>query len=296
YGTNKQSPSDNADIDKLADELLVHILSRMSLKEAARTCILARRWRYLWRSVSGTLQFDVRDFVTAAGDGMEVEKFVSWVNTVLELHQGRYIEGIVVIFCFGMNEKQLETIHTARIARVVDSWVYVAVKKELERFELHLPWATHHKFPSIEMLKSHSHGGSNSSPFCRLKILRLLEVPIEDEVVHYFLASCPNLEQLFIYHSDDTKNIRVVDPPSLRVLEIKSWYLESLEISAESLVSLAHVAPRICDLKKVPNLDELTIGDDSFLYFISEPNSSYSGQLVKLVVDLQRLVCVATQL
>lgn len=38
-------------IDVLPDESLQHVLSFLPAREAVQTCVLARRWRHLWRSV-----------------------------------------------------------------------------------------------------------------------------------------------------------------------------------------------------------------------------------------------------
>ncbi|CAO2152655.1 unnamed protein product, partial [Urochloa humidicola] len=40
-----------AGIDALSDEILQHVLGFLPAQEAVRTCVLAQRWRYLWRSV-----------------------------------------------------------------------------------------------------------------------------------------------------------------------------------------------------------------------------------------------------
>ncbi|CAL4985210.1 unnamed protein product [Urochloa decumbens] len=42
-----------ASLDVLPDEVLGHVLSFLPAQEAVRTCVLARRWRHLWRNASG---------------------------------------------------------------------------------------------------------------------------------------------------------------------------------------------------------------------------------------------------
>ncbi|OEL33988.1 hypothetical protein BAE44_0004992 [Dichanthelium oligosanthes] len=39
-------------LGNLPDEALQHVLSFLPLQEAVQTCVLAQRWRYLWRSMS----------------------------------------------------------------------------------------------------------------------------------------------------------------------------------------------------------------------------------------------------
>ncbi|KAI3455705.1 hypothetical protein Pfo_012368 [Paulownia fortunei] len=89
------------------------------------------------------------------------------------------------------------------------------MRKEIKMFELNLsvPDGGFHcgyEFPNIEKLLSRSH--EVKSAFGSLRSLRLVDVDIEDEVVHYFLASCQHLEQLCISAAFVTKNLQVVDP------------------------------------------------------------------------------------
>ncbi|KAL6535352.1 hypothetical protein OROMI_026726 [Orobanche minor] len=250
----KNSPTDNGRIEELPDDVLINILSRLSLKEGGRASVLARRWRYLWRFAFRILRFDQEE--TASGNVMEREKFESWVNTVLEL-QKKYIEGMIITYSLkGHKPSQ----------HVVDGWVRYAVQKEVQSFELILTsdyylYGTF-RFTSVERLLKHS-DGVTTTPFCRLRTLRLGYMGVEDELVHYFLASFPSLEELRIKFSNSTKNVRVMDPPRLTVLEISGCSkIESLEISSANLVSLTYEGRK--DIKE---------------------HWSYSVQLEKLVLD-----------
>ncbi|KAF3332941.1 F-box protein [Carex littledalei] len=48
-------------ISNLPNEILAHILSFVSTKEAIHTCILSKTWKYIWTAVP-TLEFDFRKF------------------------------------------------------------------------------------------------------------------------------------------------------------------------------------------------------------------------------------------
>ncbi|KAI4329145.1 hypothetical protein L6164_021441 [Bauhinia variegata] len=58
----------------LPDFLLHHILSFMETKVAIRTCVLSKRWRYLWTSVP-CLNFNSRSFTRLT----DFKRFVLWV-------------------------------------------------------------------------------------------------------------------------------------------------------------------------------------------------------------------------
>ncbi|KAL1551767.1 F-box/FBD/LRR-repeat protein-like protein isoform X1 [Salvia divinorum] len=286
----KLNLSGNGGFDDLSDDLLIRILSRVSVKEAARTSVLAHRWRYLWRFANGTLRF--RHWDTATGEIMEREQFESWVNTVVKLHQGRSIEGMVINFDTRAEEQEDQKQFSLSTSCAVDNWVCFAMNKEVQRFEMKLEFRSIYPFPDLKMLVS-SYSLGFSSPFYRLRSLRFVYVDIDDDVVNYFLASCPSLEDLHIYYSYFIKSIRVVDPPRLRVLYISNCFeFQNLEISAASLVSLT-VAGEENNfvLKSVPNLSKLIIGDGICISFVLQPkqHSTYSAQLEMLILDFRSL-------
>lgn len=99
-------------ISQLPDEILVDVLSCLSMKEAARTTILSSRWRYLWNSFTGCLNFEkpltMAYLEAKARLGLEAEPlarerlmFMSWVNQVLGSHHGQLMEGLRI--CFGQS-------------------------------------------------------------------------------------------------------------------------------------------------------------------------------------------------
>ncbi|XP_073046538.1 F-box/FBD/LRR-repeat protein At4g26340-like [Primulina eburnea] len=279
---------DSIGIDMLSDDMLVVILSYMSFKEAARTSLLSRRWRYLWMFTSGTLEFE--DMDSATGSKIKWKKFKARVNRVLKLHQGPHVDSFIIRI------RHAQPRHSRRALprlRGVNSWIYFAMQKEVKRFNLDLQvrerFYSEYKFPSLEKLLSRTH--EVKPAFGLLRSLELVHVDIEDEVVQYFLASCSYLEQLCIRASRVTKNLRVVDPlPNLRVMEISECYhIQSLEVSAMNLISFMYDGNDISlPFKKIPNVSELSLGGGFCQSFMCEPSkhSSYSVQLVTLALNV----------
>lgn len=243
--------SNNGGIDKLPDDILINILSRLDdIKEASRTSVLAPRWRYIWRFSHGILRFDNRDSTATGWDEFRRDEFRAFVNTVVELHQGPKVEGVCISFDTGRDMDLIKSntfrgadswywVHY-RWSPTFEEWVFFASRKQVQSLELNFSLHDGYKFLVLKSCMSISHGPT--SPFCCLITLTLGYVDIEDEVIQYFLVWCPDLEELRVRFSYATKNLRVIDPPSLRVLEVSRCFnMQSLEISAADLISLLNI-------------------------------------------------------
>ncbi|CAA0830662.1 Unknown protein [Striga hermonthica] len=294
--------------NKLPDDIIIAILSRLSPKEAARSSLLSRRWRYLWSCSYDILVFDDRQMLKLENDHYEDEidvrdlrvickeivarkqslfrKFVASVNRVLKLHQGPTLDGLIIHFSTARDKSPF-----GRRPGYIDRWIYSAMWKEIKMLELNFP-GNHYEFPNLDLLLSYSpDGGKFGLGF--LRSLSLEGVDIEDKVVRHFLSSCPYLEHLCIRESKATKRLRFVDPlPSLKVLEISDCsFIRKLEVSATSIVSCTYNGSNtIFPFRKAPNLSELTLGREFAQFFIYEPSKhmSYSAQLEKLTLNIHK--------
>ncbi|KAL8043151.1 hypothetical protein ABFX02_09G099500 [Erythranthe guttata] len=284
--------------DKLPDDILIAILSHMSLKDAVRASVLSQRWRNLWKFTSRALVFSDRD--TPTGARMDIRKFQVLLARELELNQSTGLDSLIIRFS---NRCKYTTSDT------IDDWIFFAMQKDLKNLELDFSvrprFRYRYKFPdACEMVFEHATetwlcGFSTRARtlkelgvFASLRTVKLVDLSIKDEVVHHFL-SCACIEQLCIRGSRSTKNLRVVDPlPNLKQLEISNCRkIRSLVISAKNLVSCTYQGRRKISFpfKENPNLTELTLDGPLCESFIYEPknHSSYSFQLTDLVLKLQ---------
>ncbi|XP_059640791.1 putative F-box protein At3g29830 [Cornus florida] len=291
-------------ISLLPDEILVAILSRVTLKEAATTSILCRRWRYLWTYTTGSLNFDASKTLYELGQrwksrSVEMFNYVNWVNQVLKLHQGSSVDEFRI--CFDLDENYFSE---------VDRWVNFAIEKGVQRFELDLSncfqftmvsdpnynFLSSDKFslPFSSNTLNHLHSNrqiARPHGFAGLTSLSLKQVDVTQEVLEYFLSNCLLLESLSVDVSNCLVSLKVAGPSlNLKYLRISGCrFLENLEISAINLVSFTYFGPKISvPLNDVPLLSELSIGFEYAVYFIKEPHQHlhYFSQLETLKLDL----------
>ncbi|KAL3521222.1 hypothetical protein ACH5RR_019371 [Cinchona calisaya] len=119
-------------ISSLPDDILVSILSRLSLKEAGLTSRLSRRWRYLWTSIAG-LDFDADDKLSEIASepklkSCERSRYINWVSRVVRNYRGLTLEAFRICFDLERDSKS-----------AIDNWIKFAIAKSVQRLELDLP-------------------------------------------------------------------------------------------------------------------------------------------------------------
>ncbi|KAJ4713526.1 FBD-associated F-box protein [Melia azedarach] len=236
-------------INQLPDEILVGIISRLSLEEAARTSVLSTRWKYLWTFTPSLNFHPPRGMWKVLNKQDENEKlvkrfkYICWVNRVLELHRGWNIDELRVFY-------ELYDSHE----RTITSWIRAAISKGVQKLELNLraAWLNQqYRFPqelsSISSLRSLSLTGVNLTP----------------EIIESLVHNCPLLERLCVANSEPLLGLRVV-VSSIRLKHLiieRSFSKGEFEISAPSLLSFKYYGSRIkLNIRNVPQLVDVSMG------------------------------------
>ncbi|XP_058192767.1 putative FBD-associated F-box protein At5g56440 isoform X2 [Rhododendron vialii] len=296
-------------ISLLPDELLIFILSLLSLKEAAVTSTLCTRWRHLWAFI-GSLNFDAAETLASFRRNwmhhfrqMERKKYVNWVNQVVLGHKGPTIEEFRVRFDLDK-----------RFKGHINKWLKFALGRKVQRLVLDLSLDHNHirsygKSYTIpfEMLGQCEGTSLNSSSsdfrippryssfgFKSLKELCLKCVNVSGEILECFLSSCPLLEILCVHGSGELVNFKVVGPSlALKCLEICDCdNIESIEVNNVNLVALRYDGPtKSFSLQNVPLLVELSIWG-SISWFMNDflpQHSCCLSQLEIITLDISFL-------
>ena len=273
-------------LSDLPDEIIVSILSFLKLKEAARTSVLSRRyWGHLWKFASSSLDFDdsslqylrKKSFFKTL-PGIDRDRYVSWVNYVLRLHQAHTIDGFKVCFPLDEEYNKLD----------IDNWILFSLRKNVKRLSLDFNPIFQKVYRGYYTLPTKiPHGYSLDS----LTNLCLSYVEVTGKVLNYILSNCPCIEALHVESSASLVNLKPSRPLlKLKHLEIlRCVFLKEIEISAVNLVSFKYFGLKIMlRLGDVPNLVDVSVEGLYASYFVQKccPISSYLSQLQTIVLDV----------
>lgn len=94
---------ENVDLfEKLPDNIIFIIIASLSFKEAARTSVLAKRWRYLWRAIKN-IEFNQWFFLKCDDDSkanreIQTNAFVDFVREWMNLYMEPAIDSLSLTF------------------------------------------------------------------------------------------------------------------------------------------------------------------------------------------------------
>ncbi|KAH6781508.1 hypothetical protein C2S51_006801 [Perilla frutescens var. frutescens] len=238
-------------MDGLPDELLISIVSLLSVNEAARTSVLAQRWRHYW-IYNRILNFD---------DGSEMvrerKRFVDWVNRVVSLHSGESIDEFRVCLCLDKNSNGSD----------IDRWIEFALRKRVQKLELNF---RQNRFGEDDELVYSFPNVSNLGIGLSLVSLSLTRVGLTQEILESFMSNCPTLEEL---HLENAYGLKIFRPSFranrlLRRLALMDCMdLKIIEICSPNLVSFALSTSTSTDtvLNGVSSLTHLSLR--AFVFF-----------------------------
>ncbi|KAL7108690.1 hypothetical protein ACP275_06G128000 [Erythranthe tilingii] len=230
---------DDDRISELPDDILVDIISYLSLKEAACTSVLSSRWLNLWKHTH-SLNFEAGSGIDKIAMQLRNErkgerlKYIAWVNHILQSHESATLKEFRI--CFDLSKSS---------QKAITKWLAYAFSRQVQRVEVDLSSnldnrrarPLRYSFP--KELLDQNNGGVVSSNFKSLKALSLDRVNVSSEVIEFFLRNCPLLEQLTIHNEKELSNLEVWGLSLvLKHLEITDCdKLRSLKVSAPNLTS-----------------------------------------------------------
>ncbi|KAJ4961123.1 hypothetical protein NE237_021033 [Protea cynaroides] len=216
----KLDPSLNGDIiSNMPPNIMETILSRLPIKEAVRTCILSKKWRYNWITLPELIfDFTLRKAMINRNDD-NVEKFI---DDVLSLHRGPIckfeLSGNLCIQNTGY----------------IDKWILCLSRNDIQEFILCLqPLLRDYELPSCLYsceLVTHLHLSYCTlkrpplfSSFNFLKSLLLYKVEFVGFTYENLVSRCPVLERLKIEGLASYTDF-IIYAPKLKSLVVNGFF------------------------------------------------------------------------
>ncbi|KAK6156553.1 hypothetical protein DH2020_010801 [Rehmannia glutinosa] len=285
----KETPIDR--LSALPDSLLIRILSNLRMQEAAMTCVLSKRWQFLWTDLP-RLEFRESSHRTE-----KTREFVAWVHRTLVISSGNHLEKLEVNFMYNKS-----------FVSDVNVWVEFALKNKVKDVFLRLINSLEDLYMLPQMMYCNSSLTRLTLQGCimaprttidwkSLTKLDLSCVELRQHVVENILSSCPVLISLSLMEFWGF-NCLEVHSQSLGELIIrywKDWNSESLlEISAPNLhyleVSLYAIGRKL-RLTNISSLVDAYINFDDFDGDASRPVNmmSYMKELLENLQHVKKL-------
>ncbi|CAN6358457.1 unnamed protein product [Urochloa humidicola] len=152
-------------IDALPDSILEHILGFVPAPEAVRTCVLASRWRHLWKRATGLR-------ITCTADDVKATEFLNHI-----LRQRGHTPLETCDLRFGNFDEEDDT-------RLTNCWLRHVVESRVQMFRLENVFHDGFQLEDMPLISQH------------LVRLELIGVNLKSRFCDF--SSCPSLEHLEI--------------------------------------------------------------------------------------------------
>ncbi|KAL0432605.1 UNVERIFIED_CONTAM: F-box/FBD/LRR-repeat protein [Sesamum latifolium] len=243
-------------ISKLPSDIIDNILKRLSMRDAVRTSILSRPWRYKWV----TIPHLVFDFSFPARKPSPTYNIESIIHKILALHQGPIVKFSVDTYDFRISYK------------AVDHWLYCLSTHPLEELVINCLDPPCHpishllfvfdRLRHLHLVNFEVRLPSTFNGFGRLVILHLYNVNFAPGEFKIFLSKCPMLESLIVMdtaYEITSGDLQDIDAPNLKSFVFSSCFL----------------IPVIC-FKNAPLLTEITVLFSSYDFMSDDSDPSLS--------------------
>ncbi|KAL6658563.1 hypothetical protein ACP70R_004149 [Stipagrostis hirtigluma subsp. patula] len=220
-------------LSALPDDALQHILSFLPAQDAVQTCVLARRWRDMWKFTKGL-------HITTSGSVEEIRDFV---DHLLLIRAGSPIDTFEIRTCEGMSKDDISR---------VNLWIRHVVACKVQLLQIKIFGGTWLKLKDVHLVFVSQH----------LTRLELAYVRLKDSFLNF--TSCPALQDLRINKRCELMNVKRISSQSLKHLSIEDCNSNRgfrTRIQAPNLVSLRldEAFERAPVLERMPLLVEAVV-------------------------------------
>ncbi|CAK9143000.1 unnamed protein product [Ilex paraguariensis] len=213
--------------DRISDlpwDILDNILGHLPIKDAVRTSILSRKWRYKWVDLSKVVvdnRCGVPYFEDTDNDWLNWDHLAKVVYKVLLAHRGQIDKFVLSTQC---------VVHSSDL----DCWIAFLCRNGVKELILDSNRGIEYKLPSclfscqqlscLRLTKCSFVTPLELNGFSNLVSLQMESCIVQKEVLENLISSCPILETLKLFCSCDFDHLNI-RAPNLKSLCISSNFM-----------------------------------------------------------------------
>ncbi|CAK9157356.1 unnamed protein product [Ilex paraguariensis] len=248
-------PSDM--ISNLPGNVIETILMRLPIRDAVRTSILSRKWRYIWAKLPEIVFDDTLCQESVENQHGAKTKLAETIYQVLLLHHGPILK-------FTLSIPGLESSYE------IDQLILFLLRNGIEDFTLQMRESEPYKLPAaffscIQMKYLDLHfcvfkPSPSFKGFSRLTSLKFCEVNVGREIIESLISNCPLLEQFTLkltLEISDSINYLEINAPNLKFFFfqgiLKSIWFKNAPLLAEVEIYTENPVDNSLAVGGVPN-------------------------------------------
>ncbi|GJV99317.1 F-box/FBD/LRR-repeat protein [Tanacetum coccineum] len=272
-------------LSTLPENIIDDILTRMPIRDAVRTSILSRKWRFCWTSISKLVFDDKLVKVSPKSKQLKKYKLVSAIFHVLLRHTGSILE-------FNIDVGELEMY--SELDQII---YYLSKSNSVKKLSFEISKNYRYKLPSLffslqglkslELLNCGFEPPLTFNGFSRLKRVKFIHVEMNSKTLQQFLSNCPLLQTVLLFghgsKKDSTRGNKFTFvelfecAPLIWSLSISGSYVKYLATGGMSqklptsfanleylllilcLTDQDEISSALCLIRNSPNLKKLTL-------------------------------------
>ncbi|CAI0458597.1 unnamed protein product [Linum tenue] len=261
-------------ISNLPAHLIQLILASLPIREAGKTSVLSRQWRYHWRNITRLVFDDEFDELEDCDSESEVNKLVKRVHEALQVHDGPITEFVL-------------SIPGLTAAADTHHLISYLSNKGISALSLLFDLDPHSfgeeispsLFRALQLNSLKLQACELKVPpwfvgFTRLTVLQLEQVCLPNDFFQGFLLNCPLLEDLRTSFVVGPRKLEVVGPPRLKVCIFRVYCVETISFRCTPMLSMISIQAEMYDSNTtdIPTVDCLLELEVLLCLIRSSPN------------------------